>query len=522
MTKSELCDSETLMSYLFQADGVIVADYVNKIEARARELKIFTPVRRLVTAIINDGKQAQKEERANQFMFSDESKKIPSFIEVTQRGEKVNPALLAEYIRQNNVLLNVCGQRENRIFIYLCGVYRELTDASLQGLIKQPIIEYDRRLLNMNDVKKAADDLRTDSSTITDDDLNAREDLINFKNGLFSLTDNKLLPHSADVFSTVQLPFDYDATATDCRKTVEYLFSLSGEDLETVELLYQVAGVCISNVFGYRLKSAPILYGAGDSGKSQFVLLLQHLLGAENCASGSLSDLEQRFGTNALYMKRLYSDADMGFTTVDQLCIFKSLTGGDSIRIEYKGRDCFSTVYRGMLIFCTNELPRFGGDKGSWVYDRIIPIPCGNSIPREKQDKQLQNKLQAEAQAFVCSMLIPAVQRVIANNYQFTLPQKCRSARAAYEVENSPVREFFNRYCYLDGYTKAADFIMAFNSWYCFEHGGRKSGMSAKLINKELIQHLKVTPDKLKTRRSDGEHYRFGLNVDGQAFISDR
>ena len=519
LSKEELLDIEFLSNIFEQPDDVALSAEINALEDRARELKCLTQFKRIAAAFEKERKTLQRDKARSESGQSDRQE-TPPFIEQTKRGERVNPALLADYIRQQNKLLSVSGQRSNRIYIYQHGVYQALTDAALLGLIKQPVIEYDRRLLNMTDIRRAADDLLTDRDTVSEENLNADENLINFRNGLFSISKNKFLPHSEKVLSTIQLPFDYDAAATDCRRTVEYLFQLSGEDKEVFELLLQIAGVSISNIYGFRFKSAPILYGAGNSGKSQYVLLLQYLLGAENCASGSLSDLEQRFGTNALYLKRLYYDADMPFCSVDALRYFKCLTGGDTIPIEFKGKDSFSTVYRGLLIFCTNELPRFGGDRGEWVYDRIIPIPCGNSIPVHMQDKQLQDKLRAEGQAFVCSMLIPALQQVIRNNYRFAMPEKCKAARAAYEVDNSPVREFFQRFCDLSGEpVMARKFVDAFQTWYSTERGGRKSGISSKLINRELCQHLNISHDELKIKRKDSEYYCFGLTDEGLTYI---
>ena len=521
LSKAELLDLDFLTDIFATDDDVTLGAYINALEDRSRELKCLSQFKRLAKAFESDRKKAQREkvcfERENKSKTEDVA---PSFVETTQRGERVNPALLAEYIRQNNKLLNVSGQRENRVLVYRGGVYKPLTDAALQALVKQPVIDYKRSLLNMSDVRKAADDLRTDANCVDEVCLNAEEDIINFKNGLYSLSENKLLPHSEKVLSTIQLPFDYDAAATDCRRTVGYLYSLAGEDNEIFQLLVEIAAVTISNIFGYRFKKAPILFGVGNSGKSQYLLLIQYLLGAENCASGSLADLEARFGTNALYLKRLYGDADLGYTSVDALRVFKSVTGGDSIRIEYKGKDSFSTFYRGMLLFCANELPRFGGDKGDWVYERILPIPCGAAIPLNKRDKYLQDKLRSEAQAFVSSMLLPALDKVVKRNYQFLIPEKCKDALARYQVDNSPVREFFERFCTPGCSVKAKVFLTSFENWYRSEHGGRGSPLSAKAVNRELCAHLQIQLSNLKRHTVDGEYYCFGLNNEGKQFLN--
>ena len=50
---------------------------------------------------------------------------------------------------------------------------------------------------------------------------------------------------------------------------------------------------------------------------------------------------------------------------------------------------------RFFLWFCTNEMPNFGGDKGKWVYDRMIIVKCNNVIPFDglsSQKRQLMKE----------------------------------------------------------------------------------------------------------------------------------
>ena len=48
-----------------------------------------------------------------------------------------------------------------------------------------------------------------------------------------------------------------------------------------------------------------------------------------------------------------------------------------------------------------NRLPKFGGDDGKWVYDRIMVVDCPNVISKEQQDKQLLEKMYAERRGIV-------------------------------------------------------------------------------------------------------------------------
>jgi len=190
------------------------------------------------------------------------------------------------------------------------------------------------------------------------------------------------------------------------------------------------------------MKKALFMVGPGDTGKSQLRSLTEHLLGNENFIAIDLKELEARFGTSTIYMKRLAGSADMGYATVSELKIFKKVTGGDAIFAEYKGRNAFKFVYNGLLWFCMNRLPKFGGDDGEWVYNRIMVVDCNNVIPPERQDKLLLDKLFAERDGIVHKAVI-GLREVIDNGYNFTEPSSVAAARITYHAENNTVISFF-------------------------------------------------------------------------------
>ena len=163
------------------------------------------------------------------------------------------------------------------------------------------------------------------------------------------------------------------------------LFTLTSGDKAIENLLLEFMGVCLSNVKGHRMKKALFMVGKGDTGKSQLKALTERLLGSGNFIGMDLKEIESRFGTANIYNKRLAGSSDMSFMTVGELRIFKQCTGGDSIFAEYKGQNGFEFIYKGLFWFCMNRLPKFGGDDGQWVYDRIMQVNCNHIVPKDKQ-----------------------------------------------------------------------------------------------------------------------------------------
>lgn len=154
-----------------------------------------------------------------------------------------------------------------------------------------------------------------------------------------------------------------------------------------------------------------------------------------------MTEIEARFGTGAIYGTRLAGSSDMSFLTVEELKTFKKITGGDSLFAEFKGQQGFEFTYGGLLWFCMNRLPKFGGDDGKWVYNRIMAVNCPNAIPKDKQDKLLLEKMYAEREGIVYQAVM-ALQTVIKNGYRFSEPQSIEVARETYRAENNTVISF--------------------------------------------------------------------------------
>ena len=113
---------------------------------------------------------------------------------------------------------------------------------------------------------------------------------------------------------------------------------------------------------------------SGDTGKSQLKNLVERLLGKGNYIGIDLKDIEPRFGAGSIYGTRLAGSSDRSFLSGRELKIFKLLTGGDCVQVEFKGLQSFETTYNGLLWFWMNKLPKFGGDDGQRVYDRIMVV----------------------------------------------------------------------------------------------------------------------------------------------------
>ena len=440
--------------------------------------------------------------------------KPPFVIDHPKRGEIVCGTRLAQYIRQNLRYFFVQDHAMSgaRCYVYQDGAYRLMSRTMMMGVIKRYIVDYNEHLVEIGTLGKVYDLLLTDNIFVSEDDLNTDEDLINFQNGLLRLSDMTLLPHTPDIYSTIQIPCDWPAAPRPTPVYDAYMDTLTGGDQAVRQLLEEFCGVCLSNIRGWRLKKALFMYGPGDTGKSVLKTLVEHLLGKGNFIGIDLAEIESRFGTGSIYGKRLAGSSDMSFMTVAELKTFKKCTGGDSLFAEFKGQQSFEYTYPGLLWFCMNRLPKFGGDDGKWVYERIVQVTCTNCIPPEKQDKRLHEKLLAEREGIVYRMVM-ALKNVIAHEYRLTEPECIKADRRRYQEENSTVITFFQdcmqplTYDERNMYVTATTVYSAYQGW-CRDNN-RGYAKSAREFKAELAAYLETEPQALTIRHRQGMVYRY-------------
>ena len=330
------------------------------------------------------------------------------------------------------------------LFVYDdCGKFIKSNPKDLMSELKSIVDSVDPTLVTTRVLSEAAQQIMLSKDIVRIEDVDGNESIINFRNGVLSFGGEvpTLKPHSPEYLSTIQVDCNWTGEAQSTPVFNEFMDRLCDGNKMVEALLLAYMGMTISNVKGYRMKKALILVGAGNTGKSQLLMLMQRLLGQGNYATVSLHDLETRFGASSLYSVRLAGDGDMPFQAIPELRVFKCLTGGDAIRVEYKGENAFSWVYGGVLMFCANQYPRFSGDLGKWVYDRLMIVPCNNVVPEAEQDKDLLNKMFAEREGIVYRAVM-ALRDFVAAGYRFDEPECVQQARELCKASNDSVCGF--------------------------------------------------------------------------------
>jgi putative DNA primase/helicase len=333
------------------------------------------------------------------------------------------------------VLNKNCGGFKK--YIYKDGYYSFIDNEEMLRIVYQyipTILEDSKKIEETMKLVYLAVGISSDSSI----DL---ENLINFKNGVLDFNTMEFHNHSHKFLLTSQRDCNWNPSfIPETNHFDNYLNHLCYGKEDRKEFFLQCMGLIISNIDCSRLKKSVMMFGNHDTGKSKIRELLKHIVGERNCSAQDMHSLEtDPFAISNIFNKRMIGSGDMSFMSLKEVKVFKNATGGDTLTARVKFKDNFDFVFKGFILTCCNELPKFGGDKGDGVYNRIITIECSNKIT--KVNKTLLEDMLAEKD-YIVAKAINAAKRVIENGYDLSIPNDCHTANEQYKISNDSVLSF--------------------------------------------------------------------------------
>jgi P4 family phage/plasmid primase-like protien len=197
--------------------------------------------------------------------------------------------------------------------------------------------------------------------------------------------------------------------------------------------------------FGYHLSAdtsrQKFLMGVGDgaNGKQVWIEMLTGLVGADNVSHVPLELFGERFQLTATLGKLANIATEVG--EVDKVAegILKAYTSGDRMHFDRKHLSTVQAKPTARLTVTGNTLPRFR-DRSSGLYRRLIILPFNVSIPIERQDPELAQRLGSELPG-VFNRAIDGLRRLRAQKI-FTEPAICRDAVEEYRNERDSARAY--------------------------------------------------------------------------------
>lgn len=334
-------------------------------------------------------------------------------------------------------------------------------------------LESDARYLTQKDIGDIVQALFSDPQIqLGADELNSNPFVINCRSGVLNWRTGRVWEHSPSQRFSYCIDAEYltPDEREGCPVFEEFCNSSLEGDREKRQQLLEVIGYTLSDAMD--AKSAFFLHGAPDSGKSILLNFISSLIDKRLIVNIPLHRLNEKFMAAELLSKKLNVAGEIKGNSLRDISTFKSITGGDRICGEFKGKTPFYFVPRCKLLFAGNTLPETTDtDMTRSFVNRLCVVIFGVSIPKEKQDKELLDKLFNE-RSEIFSLAVDALQALYERNYQFTQPVDTRHFLNAYAETQSSVHAFLKDWCVVkDGsYIFSKDLCESYRE-YCSLNG---------------------------------------------------
>lgn len=243
--------------------------------------------------------------------------------------------------------------------------------------------------------------IKQDEELIVDaENLDAIDGLVGCQTTVIDLHSGNDAPINAEYWITKQCNADFDQDAS-CPRWVDFVNEIFAENQELIAYVQKALGMALG--FGNKEQILIVLYGAGANGKSVFLKVIQEIFGdyvrqvspetlteSKRSGGGPREDLLRLKGCRLM----LTSETDENETLAAGLV--KAMVGGDKCTARGLWADkSVEFVINAMPILATNHLPRIR-DTSDGMWRRLKPIRMGVTIPVEKRDPNLVEKLLEE------------------------------------------------------------------------------------------------------------------------------
>lgn len=435
-------------------------------------------------------KSSVKTNQRKNTMYNLNGDKVPDWVQVSENGKvTINTGLLADYLIDSIPAIYVA----NQFYIYENGVYRKSLENEDLTIVKELI---DSKYSTMYRIKDAAAQWKTDRKVkMFPDKINNNTYIINLKNCLYDLRDNRCYNHTPKYKTTIQLNANYNPNAKG--ETFERFIKEAIPNELNRKIAQEILGYCLTSFT--EAKKLFILLGKKDTGKSTFLRIIENLIPEENVSHVELQAINKDYNTAQLFNKLVNIFADLPDRGIKDVGLIKALTGEDTISARHIYGTPFDFINKAKMIFSTNNMPPNYGDKSDAFYERLVILPFNQQKMDGEKDPLLKYKL-AEENDYIFMWALEGLKRLIKQNFIFTYSPEVRALINEYKTSSNNVLQFVDEKC-----------IINENMWvyrsllykeyreFCQENG--LLPLNSTKFNKELETNLNLKRKQMGPKR---------------------
>lgn len=333
-------------------------------------------------------------------------------------SEKDVSSQLTRDIGQRNII-KFNGQTA---YINLETHWQKISKCELLVVIRNLIVAEDRFTVKCKDIAEVAKRLSEDISMQINIEAasNKQKYMINYLNGVLNVVTGEFTIDRSNFLFDYVIGANYieNCSERECPNFMRFISTSAGN--ENKECIFISIGFGISSLSD--VKRAVFLIGESDGGKSCLLRLIESAVAPELVSNISFQQLADRHYIIQLLGKKLNVSYDNSSKAMDNEQIFKSVVSCERIEGRALRENPVQFIPTVKLFFASNK-PYVFKHPDLALYRRMVIIPFEHSIPPEKQDKHLLDKLLNERDV-IFSLAAKSLKNFVKSGYDFKMSAK--------------------------------------------------------------------------------------------------
>ncbi|MFA6450909.1 MAG: phage/plasmid primase, P4 family [bacterium] len=279
------------------------------------------------------------------------------------------------------------------------------------------------------------------------DRLNPERMLLNFKNGMYDVVADLLLPHDEKYLSTIRLPYNFNPEAK-CPRWVQFVNEALPDDSVARDFLQEFMGLCLFPITKFHVFL--ILVGSGGNGKSVVLHVLKHLVGVQNCSFLRIDEIGMPHKGIKLMNMLVNMATENEAKIVKDTALLKQIAAGDEeITDSEKFKPAVAFIPFTRLIFSSNNMMKFS-DTSPGFRQRLRVISFDKVFRNTPKDnKNLKFELVAEEREGILQWCLEGYKRLKERGY-FIESETMKEAADGVRKSSSSVFIFVDERCHVD------------------------------------------------------------------------
>ena len=411
----------------------------------------------------------------------------------------------------------ITSESVDKIYYYKDGIYVEA-----EKQISKKLQHKLKHECSIQRVKEILEHIKRETYKTEDEIFESNENFICVENGLYNINKNEIIDFDKNkyFFNKIPVPFIKGA---DCPEFKTFLrrACIKSNDIfsqEKYNTIQEFMGYCLEK--GYPIHKILLIYGPSDTSKTQFMIILQNMLGKDNHESIFPQQLQKDNYVIMLYkmMANIADEIPGGEIASARI---KGLSGDSTTT----GRELFGKPFKfdneAKLIFAGNKLPKLKDDDmdDDAIFNRPIFINFDNKILNTEMIKDYGKSVFEKEKSGILNFMIEGLKR-LRKQKKFSSSKTWQENKETWMSQTEHIYQFFiecnDVELKIGGNAPKTDLYEIYTEW-CDNNGiqwleNNAFGRKIKCLFKGRVIDAQLTD---KTGNKQQIHTWVGVNIKG-------